>query len=353
MAVLMEGISVVVRRDAIESRYPGGWSAFSQSPPNNTFCADDSLARIGFMNPDDVRAYLTMLERSGLKFQDEGRAIDCAVVDQVRGPTTSVEWLSLGKVDIEGREITIAWLGEEYDGGVAFPAGWRPEGALQFVAAEDMDDRMKFLRRENGVDVYLDLRTGKENYMGRPQVEGGGEDSAFIALQAVIHEALEIEAEMEPLKALGDEDALAPLIGKLKGELLPAALSRTEGETAKMAFAHFVVGVIHRILAEREKAEHYLKNANRLQPGVLNTLRELVRTLGEQNRPVEALPFAREAVVVAPMDAGAWGNLAMCLIQSGERAEARKALDEALIMDPQDRLNRTISDNFESYFQSE
>ena len=346
MAVLIEGISVVVRRDAIDGKYPGGWAAFSESSPNNTFCADDSLARVGFMNPDDVRAYITMLERSGIRFQDEGRAVDCAVVDQGRGATTSVEWLSLGKVDIEGREITIAWLGKEYDGGVAFPAGWNPEGALQFVAAEDMDDRMKFLRRENGVDVYLNLRTGKENYVGRPQVEGGGEDSAFIALQAVIHEALEIEAEMEPLKALGDVDALVPLVGKLRNELLPSALFWTEGETAEMAFSHFVVGVIHRILAEREKAEYFLKNANRLQPGVLNTLRELVRTLGEQKRPVEALPFAREAVVVAPMDAGAWGNLAMCLIQSGKTDEAKEALREALLIDPQDPINRTIRDNY-------
>ncbi len=346
MAVLIEGISVVARQDAVERKYPGGWAAFAKNPPNNTFCADDSLARVGFMNPDDVRAYVTMLERSGLIFQDEGRAVDFAVVDQSRRPTTPVEWLSLGKIEIKGCEITIAWIGEEYDGGVAFPSGWSPEGALRFVAADDMDDRMKFLRRENGVEVYLDLRTGKEMYVGRPRVDGGGEDSAFIALQAVIHEALEIEAEMEPLKALGDAEGLVPLVGKLRRDLLPSAIAWTEGETAEMAFPYFVAGVIHRILGEKEKAEQFLKDANRRQPRVLNTLRELVRALGEQNRPAEALPFAREAVEVAPLDAGAWGNLAMCLIQCGEMDEAQSAFHEALLIDPQDPINRTIRDNY-------
>jgi Flp pilus assembly protein TadD len=51
------------------------------------------------------------------------------------------------------------------------------------------------------------------------------------------------------------------------------------------------------------------------------------------------------------VDAGAWGNLAMCLIQCGERAEARKAIDFAIDLDPQDPLNRCIRDNFESYFK--
>jgi len=32
-----------------------------------------------------------------------------------------------------------------------------------------MQESLKFLRQENGTDVYLDLSTGKEVYVGRPQ----------------------------------------------------------------------------------------------------------------------------------------------------------------------------------------
>ena len=55
---------------------------------------------------------------------------------------------------------------------LATPAGWRYEDSLsanfKFVANEEMNDKMKFLRREDGVDVYLDLSTGKEVFVARP-----------------------------------------------------------------------------------------------------------------------------------------------------------------------------------------
>jgi tetratricopeptide (TPR) repeat protein len=338
VAVLIEAISVVVRRDAIESKYPGGWAAFDANETNNTFCFDDSLARVGFMDPNDARAYVSMLERSGV--------VDFAVVNESRDPVSPAKWLTVGKVRIGGREIVVAWLGEEYDGRVAVPPWWKPDSALQFVDAEEMDDRLKFLRRENGVDVYLDLRTGKEAYVGRPKVEGGGQDSAFVALQGILREALQLEAKLQPLQALRDTDGEALLVAKLKNEVLPSALFWTQGETEQMAFPHFVTGVIYRILEDRPRAEQFLKEANRLQPGVVNTLRELVRTLGEQDRPLEAIPFAREAVAAAPMDPTLWGNLAMCLIQSGQMDEAQTALREALLIDPQNRINRTIRDRY-------
>ena len=61
MAVLVEALSVIVRRDAIVRKYRGGWQEFLQHVPNNTFCTDDELARVGFMHPKDVEAYVTHL----------------------------------------------------------------------------------------------------------------------------------------------------------------------------------------------------------------------------------------------------------------------------------------------------
>ncbi len=73
--------------------------------------------------------------------------------------------------------------------------------------------------------------------------------------------------------------------------------------------------------------------------------------LGEQDKHEEALQFAREATEAEPADAGAWGNLAMCMIQCRQKEEARKAIDFAIDLDPQDPLNRYIRDNFENYFK--
>jgi hypothetical protein len=52
MAVLVEAISVVVRHDAIDKRFLGGWQGFLDQVPNNTFCGDGFFARVGFMNPE-------------------------------------------------------------------------------------------------------------------------------------------------------------------------------------------------------------------------------------------------------------------------------------------------------------
>ena len=170
-------------------------------------------------------------------------------------------------------------------------------------------------------------------------------------LETICQEVLKVEARIQPLQALKDEQGLLPLFNRLNQELLPVATQIMEGAGRQMSFAHFTVGLILRILHRRDEAEQAFRKANELQHGMINTLRELVRCLGEQDKHREALPFAREAVEVAELDAGAWGNLAMCLIQCGERAEARRAIDEAISLDPQDPINRYIRDNFESYFR--
>ena len=72
-----------------------------------------------------------------------------------------------------------------------------------------------------------------------------------------------------------------------------------------------------------------------------------MKCLGQLNRPHEALPFARQAAELEPVDAAVWGNLAMCLLQCGEREEARRAIDFAVDLDPTDQINLTIRDNFE------
>ena len=72
MAVLVEAISVIVRRDAIDRRFSGGWREFLNAVPNNTFCADEDLARVGFMTPQDVEAFVRRLDCGGLTFVRKG-----------------------------------------------------------------------------------------------------------------------------------------------------------------------------------------------------------------------------------------------------------------------------------------
>ena len=81
MAVLVEAISVVVRRDAIDSRLSGGWRNFLDIVPNNTLCLDEDIARVAFMTPPDVEAFISHLESGGLTFLRDGQSVDIAVVE--------------------------------------------------------------------------------------------------------------------------------------------------------------------------------------------------------------------------------------------------------------------------------
>ena len=68
MAVLVEGISVLVRKDAIQDKMTGGDARFRLLIPNATFCEDDQLARVGFLNPTDVGTFIDELQDVGLTF---------------------------------------------------------------------------------------------------------------------------------------------------------------------------------------------------------------------------------------------------------------------------------------------
>jgi hypothetical protein len=46
MSILVEGISVVVRRDAILSKVQGGRNSFVNLAPNDMYVADAEIARV-------------------------------------------------------------------------------------------------------------------------------------------------------------------------------------------------------------------------------------------------------------------------------------------------------------------
>lgn len=184
MAVLVEAISVVVRRDAIVSRLRGGWTRFVDLVPNSTLCNDGQLARVGFMSPDDVESFVTNLERGGLTFVRDGQAVDITVVDQMRGPTIPTEWLEYAQLTLGNtrNKVAACWLfiGRRVSAGVHMPAegmslatpdGWRYEDSLsasfKFVGNDEFEEKLKYLRTDDDVDVYLDRETGKEVFLSK------------------------------------------------------------------------------------------------------------------------------------------------------------------------------------------
>jgi len=202
MAVLVEGISVVVRRDAIDARHSGGIAAFVDGVPTQLFAADEQLAVVGFQSADEAEAFCEALAEAGISFgdeDDESVPTDVAVVDQFEGILTDTPWLECARFDFdgEGHEITVCWLmegrhlhgeidlpGTELD--VAVPDGWTYEHSLsanaRFIPDAEAGERLEFVRHEpSGADVYRDRVTGEELYApcgGHDEAEAGDQASA-------------------------------------------------------------------------------------------------------------------------------------------------------------------------------
>jgi hypothetical protein len=97
MSVLVEAINVIVRKETLEHKYPGGLQAYEGDCPTKSFCADDCLTRVGFVHPTDVREFIDRLVSLGFVFHDGNKFVDVAVVDQRVGLTAPCDWLEVGR----------------------------------------------------------------------------------------------------------------------------------------------------------------------------------------------------------------------------------------------------------------
>lgn len=170
MAVLCEAISVVIRLEALEAPY-GTFEAFKNDVPNDTLAVDGEIVRVGFMNPDDLRSFVSRLEARGLSYVVDGKARDFVVIDQQSGPVVRCEWVEFGQISLDGNRIAAARLTGSGSHQVLTPDGWVYEGSLSqtsnFVPNAATGKALRFLRSDRGIDVYLNPLTGKEMYVGR------------------------------------------------------------------------------------------------------------------------------------------------------------------------------------------
>lgn len=177
MAVLVEGISVVIKLEAV-LREIGEFETFkSQFVPNETLCADSELIRVGFMVPDDVQAYCEELERNGLVYLQDGFATDLTVCDQVRGFQAPTNWAECGTVAWnrdETKKIKACRLVGSEIKQVVTPLGWVWEDSLSssfgMVRDGEMGHSLRLVTSQDNMEEWRSPITDRPLFVGRAQL---------------------------------------------------------------------------------------------------------------------------------------------------------------------------------------
>lgn len=168
MAVICECLSVITKFSTIEVKFVGGLARFLSSVPNQTYCTDGSLIRVGFMTPADVTVWVQSLEDQGLDFireiDGEMCAIDIVVVDQVEGPTCNCEWIVSAVIE----DIRWAWIAGDLPGELATPRNWRHENHDDLKKVLRADSEGLPIARSGTLDITIDPETAAPRYIGRP-----------------------------------------------------------------------------------------------------------------------------------------------------------------------------------------
>jgi hypothetical protein len=190
MAVLIEAFSVIVRVDAILSKVQGGWNAFQDLVPNSTLAADGEIARVGFMNYDDVMQFVAILEHAGLiHLRDRGwiaailvrllqstrsKAEDLVVVDQQQGPMESCDWIEFASVPTDGNQKMVKACRLKGSPGqqVHTPDGWKWEGSMSsspsLLYRRVDDSSSQVTEISDGIDEIRTPLSPEPWYIGRP-----------------------------------------------------------------------------------------------------------------------------------------------------------------------------------------
>ena len=94
MPVMLEYISVIIPREVLEEKYPGGFRSFRSFDGERVFCCDRYIARVSFMGPQGVDWFIEEMCRWGLVYIEDGKCVDIAVVDWFSGPCVPCDWLA-------------------------------------------------------------------------------------------------------------------------------------------------------------------------------------------------------------------------------------------------------------------
>lgn len=114
MAITIHFLTVVIRIDSIEKKYPGGLNAFMKC---YTSWRDSNLIGIGFMSNGEAEEFIDKLTNIGFNYIVNDEYVDIAIVDMIRGLFLPCKWLETSIINLNNKSVKVStcWLKESTD----------------------------------------------------------------------------------------------------------------------------------------------------------------------------------------------------------------------------------------------
>jgi tetratricopeptide (TPR) repeat protein len=328
VAVVLDGWSVVARRSVVEAKLAGGLVGWFEVAPNRMACADRDLCLVQFMASEDASAFVMKLDELGLAGERDGAYRDVALVGKDGAWTHACSWLRIGRY----AGINAVWIDGADPEPLVVPVKWQPNSIIN-LSNDEAAKRLKFLRRERGLEVWLDTETGKEMYRGRTGPSHAMEPEIEARFQAVA----------EAIKPLLTFDAPPRQLGWFERRRLNKGIRELEAIASGDRWrVWWYLGIARRSAGDSEGAFAAFEHAYTANPAHEAIGREFGGQCLALGRGDRAVTVCERTCSLHPNDAGLRANLALACVVAGDMTRAKAEVTRALAVDPSDKITRGL-----------
>ena len=326
MSITIEGFSVVAKWKLVQPLLDDDRIV----PPNRMYLGDDDIWRCSFMSNDDAGAFIKKLEALGLN-GSTGPNPDVVLVNEFNHEVYPYcEWLQLGNY----QKAIVAWMAGSDPEKLVSHEGFDPAvgSGLLFRDKTNLED-LEFLRVEGNAEVYLDKQSGAEVYLGRTRTP----EALFQTACEAIRPHFKIPGE-------------APVVGEDADKVNSAVadLEKLIADYPDFAQAMFFCGKGYISLGQYGAAYRHFSKGYQLEPNVEGYARELGGVCLELGKFDEAVVIGEKAAALKPDDRETLGNLSIIYLMAQRIDAAQKAINSALKIDPDDKVNQNLHALIES-----
>jgi tetratricopeptide (TPR) repeat protein len=213
------------------------------------------------------------------------------------------------------------------------PVGWQPSSIIN-LSAEEVAKRLKFVRRDGDVEVYVDTETGQEMYRGRTRPPDKLDPELEQRFKAVV----------ESIKPLLSVDGRPRKLGWFERRRLAAGIRELEALASGDRWrVWWFLGVARRAAQNPTGAFEALERAYTANPAHGDVSREFGAQCLALGRGDLAVMVSERNCSLHPKDAGLRANLALSLMIAGDMERAKAEAARALEMDPADKISRALA----------